>query len=138
MSNSNAETATPTELNEVEGARVGWLELFYDLVVVAWLAHTNMLIIGGEEAHADPFEEGGSFVPLVIGAGLVLYVVWMTMTTINNKFLASGLVRRTTMFGQMFFMLVAMLSFDPGGLPTSYGIGSIGIIFLASFTTGLS
>ncbi|MFZ1362239.1 MAG: low temperature requirement protein A [Candidatus Nanopelagicales bacterium] len=130
MSNSNAETATPTELNEVEGARVGWLELFYDLVVVAWLAHTNMLIIGGEEAYADPFEEGGSFVPLVIGAGLVLYVVWMTMTTINNKFPASGLVRRTTMFGQMFFMLVAMLSFDPGGLPTSYGIGSIGIIFL--------
>lgn len=131
MSNSNASTATPPELNEVEGARVGWLELFYDLVVVAWLAHTNMLIINGEETNSD-LEEGGSFVPLVIGAGFVLYVVWMTMTTINNRFPASGLVRRSTMFGQMFFMLVAMLSFDPGGLPTSMGIGAIGLIFLIS------
>lgn len=130
MSNSNAETETSTQLDEVEGARVGWLELFYDLVVVAWLAHTNMLIIGGEESSAGPHEEGANYVPLVLGAGLMLYVVWMTMTTINNKFPASGLVRRSTMFGQMFFMLVAMLSFDPGGLPTPYGIGAIGFIFL--------
>lgn len=119
-----AELADATTLNESEVARVGWLELFYDLVVVAWLAHTNMLILDTEK------NLGANLVPLVIGAGFVLYVVWMTMTTINNKFPASGLIRRTTMFSQMFLMIVAMLSFDPGGLPTPYGLIAIGLIFL--------
>lgn len=130
MSNSNADMEASTQLSEVEVARVGWLELFYDLVVVAWLAHTNMLIMDNEFENHHIDIEAANLVPLVLGAGFVLYVVWLTMTTINNKFPASGLVRRTTMFAQMFLMIVAMLSFDPGGLSTSYGMGAIGLIFL--------
>lgn len=121
MSKTEESSDQLIKLDEVDEARVGWVELFYDLVVVAWLAHTNVLALKSHE---------GSLIFLIVGAGFFLYMVWMTMATINSKFPSSAASRRLIMFAQMFLMLIAMLSFDPEGLSTTHGVIAISLIFL--------
>lgn len=118
--------STVQDAREIEDARVGWLELFYDLVLVAWLAHMNMMALESEHFNMTP---------LILGAGIVVYLIWMTMTTINNLYPASGYIRRLIMISQMFLMLIAMLAFEPEGIAPYLGLVAIGLIYL---TLGLA
>lgn len=105
-----------------EGAGVSWLELFFDLVLVAYIAYSNSLL-----SHSD-----GDAQSLQLGcfSAFALFTIWMITTLIGNRFPSDGAPRRALMILQMLFLVIAMLSFEEGGLLNSTGIIAFGAVYL--------
>lgn len=102
---------------------VSWYELFFDLVLVAWLMSANSV-----------FSEAEDNIGALQGvlAVLVAYVVWTLNTTVISRFPGDTFVRRSLIVTQMLFLLISILAIDPyHGLPNRFGVVAIGVVFLA-------
>lgn len=124
-SNAHAE-ATKASIEQEKsghGQGVSWYELFFDLVLVAWLMSANSVFSEAEDTIASL---QGVF------SVLVAYVIWTLNTTVISRFPGDSIVRRSLIVTQMLFLLISILAIDPyHGLPNRLGVVSIGIVFLA-------
>ena len=85
------------------GRRAGWLELFYDLAVVAALAASSDLFI------EDPNIDSGLFAVLSLGT---LFIFWFLTSLIHNRFLVDGLMYRGLLLIQMACILLAAIAIN--------------------------
>lgn len=102
---------------------VSWFELFFDLVLVAWLMSANSI-----------FSEAETSAQAVQGvlSVMVAYVIWTLTTTTINRFPGDTTLRRSLMVTQMLFLLISILAIDPyHGLPNRLGVVAIGVVFLS-------
>ncbi|MDZ4769370.1 MAG: low temperature requirement protein A [Chloroflexota bacterium] len=88
---SAPEPKTP-HLNLSAHRRVGWLELFYDLVYVATIVQLSNKL-------ADDVSVGGFLTVLLLF--VPIWWVWMGSTFYNSRFTADDLVHRGLVFGQI-------------------------------------
>ena len=108
--------------------KVDWLELFYDLVLVAALSSSNHVFV------ADP-TLGHALVALV--AVLGLFLVWLLTTLVHNRFMVDGILYRALLLIQMVCLLFAAIAANPNDAigwqfsMTSFGLAlaTIGLMF---------
>ncbi len=99
---------------------VTWLELFFDLVFVAWLSLVNASLLESEAPS------------LLLGfdAALVAFTIWMIVSVINNRYPDGGLVRTFSMVLIMMLILVTALTVRPeDGLRNSVGAVMIAVVY---------
>lgn len=107
--------------------RVSWFELFYDLAIVASIAHSSHLVVQ-DILSEDTFD-------LALGTWLVstfviTFALWFSTTTAIN--IAPGKVplRKSLMFTQMFCVTVANLALSrTEGLPDDWGFAALAAAF---------
>lgn len=100
---------------------VSWLELFFDLVFVAWLTLVNSTLM----------EQPRSSVLLGMYAAFGSFTIWMIATTINNREPDQGLVRSASMVALMLLILLIALTLRPeDGLSASLGAVLLGAVYL--------
>jgi len=100
---------------------VTWLELFFDLVFVAWLSLVNTSLLEAERPS------------LLLGfdATFVAFTIWMIVSVINNRYPDGGLVRTMSMVFVMMLILVTALTVRPDdGLRNSLGAIMIGAVYV--------
>lgn len=100
---------------------VTWLELFFDLVFVAWLSLVNTSLLEAERPS------------LLLGfdATFVAFTIWMIVSVINNRYPDGGLVRTMSMVFVMMLILITALTVRPDdGLRNSVGAIMIGTVYL--------
>ncbi len=100
---------------------VTWLELFFDLVFVAWLSLVNTSLLEAERPS------------LLLGfdATFVAFTIWMIVSVINNRYPDGGLVRTMSMVFAMMLILVTALTVRPDdGLRNSLGAIMIGAVYV--------
>jgi low temperature requirement protein LtrA len=104
--------------------RVGWFELFYDLVIVATISYTAHTFID------DPTWSMGSWIGVSI---FVMFTVWL-LTTVNNNILPGDHQgRRLLALLQMLALTVAALgTVADEGLPNALGFGGLAVTFGAA------
>lgn len=104
-----------------EHQRVGWFELFYDLVIVAAV---------GYSAHAFAHHPTWSFGFWICAWVLIMFVLW-SLTTLNyNLFPGDYTWRRMVGLVQMLALVVGALGMVADeGLPSRFGFGGMGIAF---------
>ena len=115
--------------------RVGWFELFYDLVIVAAVGNGAHLFV------EDPTWENGAWIALTF---FVMFALWLLTVLNNNLYPGDHPWRRVLVLVQMLALVVACLSIGrTEGLPDSMGFialavafGTIALIFLLA--TGAS
>lgn len=100
--------------------RVSWLELFYDLVVIASVGR------GSEIFSASPTWGTGAIIGVSV---IVLFVVWLLTTLNHGLFPGDHPARAALILVQMLALTVAALSIGESGLPTDVGLISLGIAF---------
>lgn len=101
------------EATEDEGSqRVGWFELFYDLVVVAAVAILGKVLIKTPDVQTTA---------LVATALLVLFAIWLLTTISHGMFTWDDPIRRAAVLAQMALLSVAALSIGKQGLPNWIG-----------------
>ena len=101
------------ETTEDEGSqRVGWFELFYDLVVVAAVAILGKVLIKTPDVQTTA---------LVATALLVLFAIWLLTTISHGMFTWDDPIRRAAVLAQMALLSVAALSIGKQGLPNWIG-----------------
>lgn len=102
----------PRLVTEIAHRKVGWLELFYDLVYVATVVQLGNKL--SENVSVDGFV---AFVMLFIP----IWWVWMGTTFYANRFDADDLPHRFLIFGQIFVVSVLAISVYDGLGETSVG-----------------
>lgn len=104
-----------------EHQRVGWFELFYDLVIVATV---------GYAAHSFAHHPTWAFGFWICAWVLVMFVLW-SLTTINhNLFPGDYTWRRLLGLGQMMALVVGALGMVADeGLSSAAGFGGMGVAF---------
>lgn len=101
--------------------RVGWMELFFDLSVVAWLTFRNAALVEGEESRG---------ILVALAGGFLVFTIWTITSTINNRYPTDSAIRRGLMALIMFFLLVSSLAFSPDdALTHATGGVCFGLIF---------
>ena len=83
---------TRSAIKPGEDRKAGWLELFYDLAVVAALGVSNDAFI------EHPSFETAYFSLLALAA---LFSVWLLTTLIHNRFAIDGIIYRILLLLQM-------------------------------------
>jgi low temperature requirement protein LtrA len=86
---------------KAQQGKVGWLELLFDLVFVASLSLVN------DDLREDFTWQGLGFIVVALAA---LFVIWITVTLVSNRFPDEGEVRRTLVIIIMLSLLVSALS----------------------------
>jgi len=109
--------ATPTagktpHLNTDAHRKVGWLELFYDLVYVATIVQ-----LGNKLSEDISIEGFSTFALLFIPA----WWIWMGTTFYNNRFIVDDLPHRALVFGQIFIVSALAIYVYDGLGETSVG-----------------
>ncbi len=100
---------------------VTWLELFFDLVFVAWISLVNTELLENETPS------------LLLGfdATLVAFTIWMIVSVVNNRCPSGGFVRTGTMVLIMLLVLVTALTIRPDdGLRNALGALLLGVVYL--------
>lgn len=107
---------------KVGGARVTWLELFYDLVVAA-----SMLVVYSTLAKdQSPWNRGWQH--LVV---LVVFLFWLMTSLALNRLESANNYVRTLVFVQMGALLVAVLAASvSGSVSGNIGVGALSIVLL--------
>ncbi len=106
---------------EREHQRVGWFELFYDLVIVA--AVGNGAHVFGEH----PTWETGGWIAVTF---LVMFLLWLLTVLVNNTAPGDHPWRRLLILLQMLAVVVACLSVGrEEGLPDSVGFVALAVAF---------
>ena len=99
---------------------VTWLELFFDLVFVAWLSLVN----------AELLDSPRPSLLLGFDATFVAFTIWMIVSVINNRYPDGGLVRTLSMVLVMLLILITALTIQPeDGLRNSLGAVMIGAVY---------
>lgn len=101
---SEAHKKTP-HLNLSEHRRVGWLELFYDLVFVATIVQLSSVL-------ADDVSWEGFLKVLLLF--IPIWWVWMGTTFFNSRFAADDLPHRALVFGQILAVSVLAIGASDG------------------------
>jgi|APGre2960657505_1045072.scaffolds.fasta_scaffold03100_8 low temperature requirement protein LtrA len=113
---------TRSAIRPGEDRKAGWLELFYDLSVVAALGASNDAFI------QNPSAETASFALLALGA---LFSVWLLTTLIHNRFAIDGIIYRILLLLQMSGILLTAISAGEGdSIGWQGGLISLGFVFL--------
>ncbi|MCB8996635.1 MAG: low temperature requirement protein A [Actinobacteria bacterium] len=114
------ETATPqTRVSDEQ--HVTWLELFFDLVFVAWLSLVNSTLV----------ESPRPSLLLGFDATFVAFTIWMIVTVINNRYPDGGIVRTMSMVLLMMLILVTALTVQPDdGLRNSLGTLMLAAVYV--------
>lgn len=100
---------------------VTWLELFFDLVFVAWLSLVNSTLL----------ESPRPSLLLGFDATFVAFTIWMIVTVINNRYPDGGFVRTMSMVLMMMLILVTALTVRPDdGLRNSVGALMIAAVYV--------
>lgn len=81
--------------------KVGWLELFYDLVYVAALVQLGSVLAA---------RVSGMGVLAFAGLMVPLWFTWTGFTFFNNRFLVDDAVHRLLVFGQMLAIAAVAVS----------------------------
>ena len=100
--------------------RIGWFELFYDLIVVAAISQAGKVLV------KDPSWASSI---LVIVSLTALFVVWL-LTTLDGGMrprLTSS--RRLVILAQMFALILAALAVGKYGLPNWIGFTGLAVVF---------
>lgn len=105
----------------------GWLELFYDLAVVAALAASNDSFISNPSAKTSLFA--------VVGLA-TLFSIWLLTTLIHNRFAIEGVAYRILLLIQMSGILLTAISVNEGDLIGWQG-GLIGLGFVLITISGM-
>jgi low temperature requirement protein LtrA len=120
---SQAAIPSTDEQSESNRHGVSWFELFFDLVLVAWLMSANSVFSEAEDT-AQALQGVLSVV--------VAYAIWTLNTTVINRFPGDSITRRSLMVTQMLFLIISILAIDPyHGLPNRLGVVALGVVFLA-------
>ena len=107
--------------------KVSWFELFYDLVIVAAIAHGGHLIVGGLVVTNNLTFSLGLWLAATF---IVTFTLWFSTTMAIN--IAPGRIplRKTMMFGQMLAVTVANLALSrEDGLPDDWGFAALAVSF---------
>ena len=108
-------------LPSAHGSRVGWFEVFYDLVLVAAVLHGSKLF------DQDPSLAKGAWLATTL---LVLLTMWLLTTLSFNAAPEDSALRRLLTLVQMLALVVASLSVSrSGGLSDSTGLIALGVAF---------
>lgn len=102
----------PEATEDESSQRVGWFELFYDLVVVAAVAILGKVLIKTPDVQTTA---------LVATALLVLFAIWLLTTISHGMFTWDDPIRRAAVLAQMALLSVAALSIGKQGLPNWIG-----------------
>jgi low temperature requirement protein LtrA len=104
-------------------AKVGWLELFFDLVFVAALGLIN------EDLRQDFTIDQLGFVVIALAA---LFIIWLAVTLISNRFPDDGEYRRVLVLIVMASLLISALSVSgAGGLDHTIAQVSLAVTLVA-------
>jgi len=107
-------------------SRVGWFELFYDLVIVASFAHTGHLIVSDLDGERLTFSVG----VWLVSTFVVTFTLWFSTTTAVNIAPGDVPLRKSVIFVQMFFVTVANLALSRSdGLPDDWGFAGLAMAF---------
>ena len=113
---------TRSAIKPGEDRKAGWLELFYDLAVVAALGASNDAFI------QNPSAETAYFALLALGA---LFSLWLLTTLIHNRFAIDGIIYRILLLLQMSGILLTAISAGEGeSIGWQGGLISLGFVFL--------
>ena len=113
---------TRSAIKPGEDRKAGWLELFYDLAVVAALGVSNDAFI------EHPSFETAYFSLLALAA---LFSVWLLTTLIHNRFAIDGIIYRILLLLQMSGILLTAISVGEGSaIDWRGGLISLGFVFL--------
>ena len=104
------------------GQKVGWFELFYDLVIVAAVSQAGKVFVK---------EPTGESAVLIGAALLALFTVWLLTTLDYGLFPAEVLSRRAVLVVQMFAVVVAALGLGSHGLPGPVSHAALSLVFAA-------
>ena len=117
-----SELSPQASISSLRSTRVGWFELFYDLVVVASVSYGSKLYI------ADPTWGMGTWLFLSL---IVLMTFWLLTMVSHNLFPKEDVVRRLLVVVQMMGLVVASLSLvrSSDGLPDEVGFASLAVSF---------
>ena len=108
-------------LPSAHGSRVGWFEVFYDLVLVAAVLHGSKLF------DKDPSLAKGAWLATTL---LVLLTMWLLTTLSFNGAPEDSALRRLLTLVQMIALVIASLSVSrTGGLSDSTGLVALGVAF---------
>lgn len=92
----------PTE--RVLEHKAEWLELFYDLVLVAALSSSNhAFVVAPTIGHAV----------VAMLAILGLFLLWLLTTLMHNRFMVDGIIYRSLLLIQMMGLLIAAIAANP-------------------------
>lgn len=101
--------------------RVGWFELFYDLVIVAAVGHGSHVFV------EDPTWGMGTWLAVTF---LIMFLLWLLTVLNNNLFPGDHPWRRLLVLLQMLALVVASLSIGRGeGLPDTAGFVALAVAF---------
>jgi low temperature requirement protein LtrA len=101
--------------------RVGWFELFYDLVIVAAVGYT------GHTFAADPSWGLGLW---IAAWTLIMFVLWLLTTLGNNLVPIDSALRRSLGLLQMLALVIAALgTVADEGLSNATGFGALAVAF---------
>ena len=101
--------------------RVGWFELFYDLVIVAAVGHGSHVFV------EDPTWGMGAWIAVTL---LIMFVLWLLTALNNNLYPGDHPWRRALVLVQMLALVVASLSLGQGeGLPDGEGFVALAVAF---------
>ncbi len=104
-----------------EHQRVGWFELFYDLVIVAAV---------GYAAHSFAHHPTWAFGFWICAWVLIMFVLWSLTTLNHNLFPGDFTWRRVIGLVQMLALVVGALGMVADeGLPSTAGFGGMGVAF---------
>jgi len=108
-------------LPSAHGSRVGWFEVFYDLVLVAAVLHGSNLF------DEDPSLAKGAWLAITL---VVLLTMWLLTTLSFNAAPEDSALRRLLTLLQMIALVIASLSVSrTGGLSDSTGLIALGVAF---------
>ena len=108
-------------LPSAHGSRVGWFEVFYDLVLVAAVLHGSNLF------DEDPSLAKGAWLAITL---LLLLTMWLLTTLSFNAAPEDSTLRRLLTLVQMLALVIASLSVSrTGGLSDSTGLIALGAAF---------
>lgn len=101
--------------------RVGWFELFYDLVAVAAISQAGKVYL------KDPT---WATTALIAASILVLFTVWLLTTISHGLFREDSVWRRVILLVQMLGLVVGALAVGHYGLPNWIGFTSLAVVFV--------
>lgn len=112
--------------SRVVPSRVGWFELFYDLVIVASFAHTGHLIVGDLNGDLLTFSTG----VWLASTFVVTFTLWFSTTAAVNIAPGDVPLRKLVIFAQMYCVTVANLALSRSdGLPDDWGFAGLAAAF---------
>lgn len=102
--------------------RVSWFELFYDLVIVAAVAHGGHLLVT---------EQNFTLGAWLIGTFAISFFLWFSTSLATNVAPGAIPLRKSLMFVQMIAVTLANLALSRSeGLPDNWGFAGLAVAFL--------